>query len=353
MLADIARADRAEQGIDQRMYGHVGIGMTGKAVAVFDLDPAEPQFLPHLEAMDVIAGSNPDGRGGVRCEISGAKISGEGKLVQGFVSFDEGHRKASSTRHLRIIACLCSRFPVAVGGKDIGKAKGLGRLDPAQCRPIGRIAHQVHIGGAQAVHYWKNGNCPGMFRQSGNKAVNHRAGQDWPGSVVDQHVGRTGRGQALKPGENRIPPRGPAYNEANRQAGEQFRRDGFGTGRNAHHDGSAASGGKGFDGMANHWLAAPLHELFGQRLSRAQARAGRNNDCGSSGGKGSVLGHSVRAPNRLRGKGQSTMRCLFFRQTFNDDDPDASRPDTSTTEPDHGRSGKDRLPGRACADDRR
>ena len=49
--ADIARADRAEHGIGNRMKRNVCIGVAGQALIVRNLDPAQPQLLARLEAL--------------------------------------------------------------------------------------------------------------------------------------------------------------------------------------------------------------------------------------------------------------------------------------------------------------
>lgn len=59
MAADVAIAKRAENGIDQRVNGDVGIAVARQAVAVGNAQAAEPQFLTRDQAMNVEPGADP------------------------------------------------------------------------------------------------------------------------------------------------------------------------------------------------------------------------------------------------------------------------------------------------------
>ena len=109
MLADIARPGGAQNGIDQRVDRDIGIGMTGKAMAMLQPYPAQPQLLARFEAVNIVAGADPHGRGR-------AEIVREGQLVQGFVSIDQCHGEACRLCHLRIIASSGLALPLPVGG---------------------------------------------------------------------------------------------------------------------------------------------------------------------------------------------------------------------------------------------
>ena len=55
MLADVARADRAEQRVRDRVRENVCVGMTFQSAWVRDLHAAENQFSPFDEAVNVVA----------------------------------------------------------------------------------------------------------------------------------------------------------------------------------------------------------------------------------------------------------------------------------------------------------
>ncbi len=57
MLADIALADGAQDGIGQRVQAGIGIGMAFQRMIVRDLHAAEPDMIARHEAVDVIARS--------------------------------------------------------------------------------------------------------------------------------------------------------------------------------------------------------------------------------------------------------------------------------------------------------
>ena len=55
MLADVARADRTEQRIRDRVRENVCVGMTFQSAWVRDLHAAKNQFSPFDEAVNVVA----------------------------------------------------------------------------------------------------------------------------------------------------------------------------------------------------------------------------------------------------------------------------------------------------------
>ena len=57
-MADIARAERAEHRIGQRVDQHVGVGVALEALVVRQLDAAEEKFAALNEGMDVITNAN-------------------------------------------------------------------------------------------------------------------------------------------------------------------------------------------------------------------------------------------------------------------------------------------------------
>ena len=187
-----------------------------------DFHPTQPQFLAILQPVNIKAGAGANRGDGC------AKIAGIGQFVQGFVSIDEGNGKACRLCHLRIIASGCGTGPVAVGGQNIGIAKGLRRLHPAQRLATGGGAHlPVRHGMAQAINHRHNRDGAGLMRQRIAQPLDHRARQDGAGRIMNQHLLRCMGGQRLQPATHRILP-GDAAGHAlhTRNAGQRLCGDG-------------------------------------------------------------------------------------------------------------------------------
>ena len=58
MGADVAFGERPENGVDQRMQHHVGIGMAGQGLAMRDAHAAEHDMIAVAEGMHVDAGAD-------------------------------------------------------------------------------------------------------------------------------------------------------------------------------------------------------------------------------------------------------------------------------------------------------
>ena len=201
MLADIARPGGAQNGIDQRMDRDIGIRMAGKAVAMLQPHPAQPQLLARFKAVNIIAGADPHGR----CR---AEIVREGQLVQGFVSFDQRHAQPGGLHHLGIVACIGCAGPPAVRSQDIGIAEGLWGLHAAQGLAPRRGTHVCSLGMNQRIHHRQHRDRAGLIRQRRQQPIDHRARQVGPGGVMDQHRSGRGGGQRLQPGTDRALPTG-------------------------------------------------------------------------------------------------------------------------------------------------
>ena len=55
MLADVAQRGRAQEGVDDRVREHVGVGVALQAALVLDLDPAEHEPAVRREGVGVVA----------------------------------------------------------------------------------------------------------------------------------------------------------------------------------------------------------------------------------------------------------------------------------------------------------
>ena len=81
-MADVARAERAEHGIGQRVDEHVGVGVALEALVVRELDAAEKKFAALDEGMDVITNANAIHKNRLPC-LKSRQQQGEGASVRG------------------------------------------------------------------------------------------------------------------------------------------------------------------------------------------------------------------------------------------------------------------------------
>ena len=95
MHADVAVGERAEDGVDQRMQHHIGVGMAGNATAVRDAHAAEPDVIAVGELMHVGAGARAHvAERGHRRGFGADEVLGRGELhVAGF-ALEGGHGHA-------------------------------------------------------------------------------------------------------------------------------------------------------------------------------------------------------------------------------------------------------------------
>ena len=150
VTADIACTNRAKDRVDQRMDRNIGIAVPGEALVMGDLYPAQPQRFAGGEAVDIIAGADPDHRGRV------GEIAGESQLVQPLVSFNQCHLMPGSAGNLRIVTRLLRTVPGPVRRENSGEMKRLRGLDPAQYVALGWGAHQRAISMSEAIDHRQN-----------------------------------------------------------------------------------------------------------------------------------------------------------------------------------------------------
>ena len=150
VAADITRTNRAKDRVDQRMDRNIGIAVPGQALVMGDLDPAQPQRFAGGEAVDIIAGADPDHRGSV------GEIAGESQLVQPLVSFNQCHLMPGSAGNLRIVTRLLRTVPGPVRRENGRIMKRLRGLDPAQVLAPGWGAHQRAISMSEAIDHRQN-----------------------------------------------------------------------------------------------------------------------------------------------------------------------------------------------------
>jgi tRNA-dihydrouridine synthase B len=180
MVANVAAADRAENGIRQRVEHHVGVAMARKPLAVGNEDAAEPQFLTRRKGVNVEAEADSrDHESG----LGTREIGLEGQLLQLQISLDNGDGESGRARHLRIVRRLAAG-PGAVGPADRVEAECLGRLNAHEIVP----GHRYAVAPGEAVHQWQSGNRAVMAVQGVKQPVDDPLRKKGPGRVMDEHA---------------------------------------------------------------------------------------------------------------------------------------------------------------------
>ncbi len=60
---DVAQRRSPQQGVAQRMHGHIAVGVRHASLVVFQIDPAEPQPQPRRQGVYVVTVPHPEAVG--------------------------------------------------------------------------------------------------------------------------------------------------------------------------------------------------------------------------------------------------------------------------------------------------
>ena len=191
MVADIAFADRAEQGVGERVEHDVGVAMAGQAAIVRDLDAAQPQFARRRRRR----GRRSPGR----CGSSGArpaaasaraKSSSIGELVERSDRPRPSRRRRPAARATWASSVAprrrCQAAMRAPGSRRSGRpaASGRGRRpsrgtgSPSASPPQREACRRPAAPGPRR-------RC---IVERVEQPVDHRGGKEGPGGVVDQDL---------------------------------------------------------------------------------------------------------------------------------------------------------------------
>ena len=270
MIADVAGAERAQNRVGQRVEGDVGIAVAGKALVVRDMDAAEPELPAGGESMDVEA--EADARAEQR-RLGAQEVGLEGQLFERRVAFDDRHLDAGRARDLGVVGRLAAD-PFPVGTMNRVEAERLRRLHPHQ--PLPR--HRFAIGPHQRVDHRQSGDGALARGQRLEQAVDHRAGQEGAGGVVDQDA--LGAPDRLEAVAHRLLP-GRAAQDWGGKGAIAYR---GAIGRFlalADHDLDSIDAGmiEAVDGMGEQRAAGDPAILLGRLGAGAAAAAGRDHQC--------------------------------------------------------------------------
>ena len=116
MLADVAVADGAEQGVGQRVQGDVGVGMAFERVGVGDAHAAQPDMIAGREAVHVEALAGAHVAAGAACDWLGhGEVLRRGELAVGVAA---GHQRDGRPAHSATAASsVKSKRPAAAAAR--------------------------------------------------------------------------------------------------------------------------------------------------------------------------------------------------------------------------------------------
>src|SRR3546814_4535390 len=106
VAAYVSLRQRAEQGVDQGMDGHVRVAMPRQAPVVRNVDAAEPEFLFGRQPVNVISHAGSDAAGCAQPDFGAGKVFGIGQFFQPFRSEEHTSELKSLMRNSYAVFCL-------------------------------------------------------------------------------------------------------------------------------------------------------------------------------------------------------------------------------------------------------
>ncbi len=296
MHADVARADRAQDRVGQRVQPDIGVGMADEAGIMRDLDPAdhdavaraegmgvEPLADPHIAEIDIAEidiGRAGVGRAGVDRmggdqPFGGSEIRGRRHFQIVLAAGDQQRHQPRRFGDRRIIGQLPPDGG-AMGGEDRIETEALRRLRAPQLGPVEGRADRPVFGALDRVGQGQRWDRRPHPVEPVDHPVDQRRIRKRPRSVMDQHpAGSVGR-QRLEPEPHRILPGGAArHRRQHTQARGRSLEPGpvFGPDRHQH-AGDPRVPGECRHGMAQHHSVAEGQVLLGQGAPETAASSG-------------------------------------------------------------------------------
>ena len=196
MLADVAEAGGAEQGVGDRVKHDVGIAVAGEAAVVRDLDAAEHDRAFAGEGVDVEA------HAGARDEPRRRAIARRARSRRAVVSFSSAGSPSTAATFMpaarsdrRFVGRRAAR-PALIGRRERVEAERLRRLDADQAGR-GRPARPSVVAARASVSpTGKHRRGAVEELEAGEQPVDDRRRAEGPGGVVDQHGVAVDRGEA-------------------------------------------------------------------------------------------------------------------------------------------------------------
>src|SRR5260221_5217624 len=278
MLADVAKAGGAEQGIGEGVKDDVGIAVAGEAAVMGQLDSAEHDRPVSGEGVDVEADASTWGKAAGEPLFGPLEIRWKRELLQRRIARDGGDLHAGSTHDRRLVG-RGRTAPSLIGRIEGRQAKGLRRWLSGEHRAIDWLSERF-VDPGQGVadrKYWRR-----AFEELKRckQPVDHCRRAEGAGRIVDQHRVAVDRGE---PGTDRIRAcRASGDEVADLEALERLRSTRLLS--VGDHDPRRLHGGMTDQRLhrpPQHRLAAQQSELLGHGAVRAFALAGGDDQGGS------------------------------------------------------------------------
>ena len=307
MLADVAEAGSAEDGVGDCVEHDVGIAMPREAPAVRDHDAAEHDGPVPVEGVNVEAHAGARRKAANEPLLGTAEVGGSGDLLERGVALDGGdvHPCGADDRGFvrRWVAA-----PAIIGATQRVEAKGLRCLHACKSGPFNRLAKGFAATRQRIAH--------GQYRRTAfeelerrEQAVDHFGRAEGPRGIVHQHRIALDRGEA---GPDRIRALSATLDQLADFETAESRRCVIVLAL-ADHDADGVDGGmpdQGLDRPAQHRLAGDRQELLGQATAQALAFPCGNDEGGRGHSRGRLgpLALSAKARSIICGHPMSVMK---------------------------------------------
>ena len=222
MAADVAGADRAENGIGQGMQADIGVGVAFERLLVGDADATDGDAVAGGESMHVVTRSRTKLLDAASDEALGApQIVGSRDLE---VVVGAHHQRDGEARRLGDGGIVGHRgaLSLAMGGQDIGIAERLRRLRPPQAAAIDRAGDAAALRALQRIGHRNCDDRPRCVVQRSQCTIDDVSGEKGAGGIMDENAVRPQIRQALETIAYRVLAAGAAgHGRQYRQAGDR------------------------------------------------------------------------------------------------------------------------------------
>ncbi len=270
MIADVAVAQRPQNGVGQGVQTRVGVRMADQRLVMRDFHAAQPHRASRPPAVGVEAGADPGLHPRRFRHLSGdqglghGEILGEGQFHQAGIAGDQGDGRSRRAHDLGLVGRGDVLGPRGIGGAEGLQPEPLRRLRPPQGVAIDGLAHPAVNAAPQAVGHRQDGQGRVSLVERGQNPADGRRVQQGPGGVVDQHPGVVRRRQGGQTGPHRGRPTGPAgHREPAVQTRQRLCGHGLGPGRDDDRQFRRPGGQQGLGRPAQHGTVAQTAPLLG------------------------------------------------------------------------------------------
>ena len=213
---DVAIRERAQNGVDQRMQHHVGVGMPGQPLHMRDAHAAERDMIAGPERVHVVTEAGAHIGEGRKLGCPGAhEVIRRGELHIGGFALEGADLDAGPFGQRRVIGEVLAPGGARplMGLQQDREGERLRRLHQAKWRALDRSGHDAgRIDGLDRIGDRKCRNGSPAGPRSRDPARDQGRGRKRPRRIVHEHDVRPAGAQGLKSGTHRCLPGGAAEN---------------------------------------------------------------------------------------------------------------------------------------------